>query len=232
MAYRIYQSKHNEAAQVAIGDALLDMLEERQASEITIKELCERAGVSRPTFYRHFDSIEDILGLYAQQVFQNTYHAIEPLMGKGNSGVSIVEHVFEKFLEHRRLFDLLRKRDLLSPLFGRLWILSSGSTQMQVIRAERSVAAMQDTFDVITYSWGGTFSVIFTWIIDGMERPAREMAQAVINAAAHVGSTFDSSYHDVSNIMGSVTSKLSANAEQGGQLSASAEQSGQPSSER
>ena len=217
MAYRVYQSKRNEAAQVAIGDALLGMLEEHPMSEITIKELCERAGGSRPTFYRHFDAIEDVLGLFAQQVYQSTYRAIAPLMGKGNSGVSIVEHVFEKFLEHQRLFDLLRERDLLSPFFGYLWVLNSLPTQEQVIRSERSIAPTQDTFDVITYSWGGTFSIIFTWILDGMKRPAHEMAQAVIRAALHVGGTFDASYHDVSNIMWSVMGKVSAEAQQDAQ---------------
>lgn len=215
MAYRVYQSKRNEAAQVAIGDALLGMLEEHPMSEITIKELCERAGVSRPTFYRHFDAIEDVLGLFAQQVYQSTYRAIAPLMGKGNSGVSIVEHVFEKFLEHQRLFDLLRERDLLSPFFGYLWVLNSLPTQEQVIRSERSIAPTQDTFDVITYSWGGTFSIIFTWIIDGMKRPAHEMAQAVIRAASHVGGTFDASYHDVSQIALSVMDKMGAAAPRG-----------------
>lgn len=215
MAYRVYQSKRNEAAQVAIGDALLDMLRDRQLSEVTIKELCERAGVSRPTFYRHFDSIEDVLGLYAQQVFQSMYGAVEPLIGKGNSGVSIVESVFERFLEHRELFDLLRERDLLTPVFGHLWVMSNTLTQNQALRSERSAAATQDAFDVITYSFGGTFSIIFTWIIDGMKRPAHEMAQAVIRAASHVGGTFDASYHDVSQIALSVMDKMGAAAPRG-----------------
>ena len=47
--------------QKSIRDALMNLLEEKDASQITIKELAECANINRKTFYMHYSSIDDIL---------------------------------------------------------------------------------------------------------------------------------------------------------------------------
>lgn len=41
--------------------ALLSLLEEKDFLYITVKEICERAGVNRSTFYLHYETINDLL---------------------------------------------------------------------------------------------------------------------------------------------------------------------------
>ncbi len=41
--------------------AFLELLEKKDFSYITVKEICERAGVNRSTFYLHYETIEDLL---------------------------------------------------------------------------------------------------------------------------------------------------------------------------
>ena len=41
--------------------ALLELLEEELRAEIPVSRLCRRAGVGRASFYRNFESKEDIL---------------------------------------------------------------------------------------------------------------------------------------------------------------------------
>lgn len=45
----------------SIRDALMNLLEEKDVSQITIKELAECANINRKTFYMHYSSIDDIL---------------------------------------------------------------------------------------------------------------------------------------------------------------------------
>lgn len=45
----------------SIRNAFTDMICEMDYEQITIKELTERAGVNRKTFYLHFDSLDDLL---------------------------------------------------------------------------------------------------------------------------------------------------------------------------
>ena len=42
-------------------EALILLLEKKEYSFITIKEICEKAGVNRSTFYLHYETIDDLL---------------------------------------------------------------------------------------------------------------------------------------------------------------------------
>ena len=43
-------------------EALIELLGEKSLEYITVKEICEKAGVNRSTFYLHYETIADLLG--------------------------------------------------------------------------------------------------------------------------------------------------------------------------
>ena len=49
-------------------EAFLELLEKKDFAYITVKELCEKAGVNRSTFYLHYETIEDLLAESAQHI--------------------------------------------------------------------------------------------------------------------------------------------------------------------
>lgn len=49
------------AAQHAIEEALLVLLEEKELHQISVKELCARANVARSTFYAYYDVLDDCM---------------------------------------------------------------------------------------------------------------------------------------------------------------------------
>ena len=51
---------------VKITTALLDLMEEKEYDDISIKDIVSKAGLSRVTYYRHFNSKEDILIRYLE----------------------------------------------------------------------------------------------------------------------------------------------------------------------
>jgi len=54
------ESKYYNTA-LLMDEALLYLLEKKDYEFITIKEICEKAGVNRSTFYLHYESMEDLL---------------------------------------------------------------------------------------------------------------------------------------------------------------------------
>lgn len=46
--------------------AFLELLEKKDFSYITVKEICEKAGVNRSTFYLHYETVEDLLSESAE----------------------------------------------------------------------------------------------------------------------------------------------------------------------
>lgn len=59
--YHISQDKRSFESSGMIYDALTELMKEKEYSKIKVNELCERAKVGRVTFYRHYDTIDDVL---------------------------------------------------------------------------------------------------------------------------------------------------------------------------
>lgn len=55
-----HESKYYNTA-LLMNEALLILLETKEYEFITIKEICEKAGVNRSTFYLHYGSLDDLL---------------------------------------------------------------------------------------------------------------------------------------------------------------------------
>jgi len=47
-----------------IFDAIMLLMDEMPYKKITVSDICERAGVARPTFYRYYDEKDDVLVEY------------------------------------------------------------------------------------------------------------------------------------------------------------------------
>lgn len=45
---------------VRMDEALWELLEQKDLSYITVKEICEKAGVNRSTFYLHYETFDDL----------------------------------------------------------------------------------------------------------------------------------------------------------------------------
>ena len=54
------ESKYYNTA-CLMNEALILLLEKKEYSFITIKEICEKAGVNRSTFYLHYETMNDLL---------------------------------------------------------------------------------------------------------------------------------------------------------------------------
>lgn len=54
------ESKYFNTA-LLMDQALIELLEKKELSYISVKEICEKAGVNRSTFYLHYETIGDLL---------------------------------------------------------------------------------------------------------------------------------------------------------------------------
>ena len=95
-------------------DALLKLLGEKPIEKISISELCETAGIGRASFYRNFDSKEDILRTYILRIFREwTKEADE----KENMPLGeLLNLMFTHFETYRDFYELLNRRNLICLL--------------------------------------------------------------------------------------------------------------------
>ncbi|TCS37690.1 regulatory TetR family protein [Reinekea marinisedimentorum] len=59
----------------ALYNAVLELMDEKEFDKIGIKEVCEKAGIGRATFYRNFDYVDDILRFATNQHFEQLHEA-------------------------------------------------------------------------------------------------------------------------------------------------------------
>ena len=61
------ESKYYATA-ARMDEAFLKLLEEKDFAYITVKEICEKAGVNRSTFYLHYETVSDLLAESARYI--------------------------------------------------------------------------------------------------------------------------------------------------------------------
>lgn len=72
------ESKYFNTA-VKMDEALIELLEKKDFEYITIKEICEKAGVNRSTFYLHYENTADLLQETIQYIMDSflTYFSVD-----------------------------------------------------------------------------------------------------------------------------------------------------------
>ncbi len=107
------KNQANKLARECIVTALMQLLKEKPLSAISISELTERAGVSRMTYYRNYQSKEDIFSSYLEEALADYQkEARELLLDKQIYDSANLFHCFSYFEKHKEFLDGLFKSGL------------------------------------------------------------------------------------------------------------------------
>lgn len=60
--------------------AFTDLLRQKPIQSITVKSLCDAAGINRGTFYAHYDDIYDLLHKVESEMMQDLETVLKPLL--------------------------------------------------------------------------------------------------------------------------------------------------------
>lgn len=146
-----------------ITDALLTLLRDKPINDITISELCDLGGIGRASFYRNFESKEDILRGYINQILHEWVDGFN-----NNSSILLSEQmkaIFTHFEKHRDFYGLLNKRGLIYLLKD--VIIGIFGPKPEHSKTEAYAMAF------VAYSLYGWIEV---WFQRGMQESAEEMA--------------------------------------------------------
>ena len=142
------------ATAARMDEALFHLLEEKDFAYITVKEICERAGVNRSTFYLHYETVNDLLAESARYIIdklienmpQDTAEFFEKIQTRPLEELHLItpEYLspYLNFInDHRRIFRTALEqssvlgledayfalnRHVFAPLLNRFQVPSSG----------------------------------------------------------------------------------------------------------
>lgn len=162
-----------------IVDALIELMKEKHYSEITIKEISERADLVRQTVYRNFKTKDSILEYYIDifyKEFIDIIYSIESI-----SLFELLVIYFNFWKEKKEFVNNLVKNDIFSM------ILESHLKYLNYIGTDKKFENLiffdgGETSKYLNhFSAGGLWYLLKIWIEDGMKKSPEEMAEIVLN---------------------------------------------------
>lgn len=75
--------RKNSKVRVAIKKSLISLLENHRIGQVSIKELCENAGISRAAFYKHFRDIHEFIEAIEEEFLEELQTRIDAVFDKG-----------------------------------------------------------------------------------------------------------------------------------------------------
>ncbi|MGN0287939.1 MAG: TetR/AcrR family transcriptional regulator [Atopobiaceae bacterium] len=151
---------------------LVDLMDTRPLSSISVSELTKQAGISRATFYRHFSSAEDVLERYIACIMHG--YEREVVHGRGFASYIVPENIVlmaAYFRRHRKLVEVLLARHmgdfLRKPIVQGVLALSLRS---EVDLHERALA--------VAYA-NSLFGLLAQWMEDGMKTAPEDIADTL-----------------------------------------------------
>lgn len=147
-----------------ITDALIALLRDKPIIDISISELCSIAGIGRASFYRNFESKEDILRGYINKIFREWTDEADK---KENIPLNeLLGLMFAHFEKHWDFYSLLNERKLIYLLKDVIIGLCGPKPENSKVEAySRAYVAYA------LYGW------IEVWFQRGMQESAEEISE-------------------------------------------------------
>lgn len=98
----------------AYQDALVELIASQPYHKITVTDLAERSGLTRSTFYAHFETKDDLLDSILGGVLEEFFEELEDFYGMQSDAAKILESdkiFFRVWEKNRHLFPLLDSLD-------------------------------------------------------------------------------------------------------------------------
>lgn len=112
----------NQTVREAIALSLIQLMKNKTFSQITISEIAQKAGVSRSSIYRNFNSKEEILNCYIHDLYHNFFQN-EAIPQQFHKNVDRTQFLLPRFYfikKHHDVFSVLHKNGMLYYIFEQM----------------------------------------------------------------------------------------------------------------
>ncbi len=182
------QSKYFNTAQL-MNEALIILLDKMDYELITIKAICNKAGVNRSTFYLHYETMDDLLAETIENInkrFMEKFSSyditpIDPKISSLDELVFINEQYFLPYLEfikeNRRVYQLVNSHP---NLFKTNKTYDSLFTYMLGPIFNRFGISEEEAHYMLSYYLNGINALIMKWAENGCQEDINEIYQIVL----------------------------------------------------
>lgn len=158
-------------------NALVQLMQEQHISRISVRALCEIAGINRSTFYMHYTDQYDLLNSVEREVLDNlnTYLEKQDFNHNHPISVQVLTIILDYIKENVQLFKALLSENcdfaFQKDIMELAQVISSQLSQPLDPKAQEYIKA---------FSLTGAISILQKWLQDGMDEPSAQMSEFII----------------------------------------------------
>lgn len=176
---RVRYTKH------IIEQEFVELLKEKSAYKITVKEVCERAQINRGTFYKHYLDIYDLLDQLENRAVESL---VRDLFSGDQRGKDTLMDILKILREPQGLPAILVKQNDSTDFIQKL----AGACSAKLTAGMHkgiSEASMNDARMYYEYIVGGSGAILESYMKQEIDKSPEEVADAMIklnDAVCHV----------------------------------------------
>lgn len=172
--YKRCPTEKGAAQQLALEDTLFAMMQEMPYADISVRSLCERAEISRKTFYRLFEKKEDVLIALIDHTYRNYISFQMPEAEIVPGLIKDLQNFFYYWKQQSVLLEILKANHKSSLLIERsvAHIQEENSDILHHIGAENPKFSREITLFFVS----GCMALVIDWHESGYQKSVAEMA--------------------------------------------------------
>lgn len=161
--------------------ALMELMQEKQFSHITIKELCERADLNRTTFYLHYTNLEVLLSEIEEAAAQETLEYIHNIQDSNDEVAQIT--IFLNHIKNNSSFFRTLLCNNPNGVFRDTFLNNLMNSTRETMTTYKTPS---QTYYGQTFIMAGSLDVITKWMEDDFEMPVDALANLLFKMTSSV----------------------------------------------
>jgi AcrR family transcriptional regulator len=163
-----------------IFDAIMLLMDEMPYKKITVLDICEKAGVARPTFYRYYDDKDDVLFEYLAKTINTELLNIEKAKNDDKQNDIVLMFDYKYMIKYQKN---LKKILLITDIENRVTreTLEFPMSLMKHYKKKLSAQEYLICRYKLCYQITGSLRLFFDWFINDMPLPVENIV-TMLNA--------------------------------------------------
>ena len=153
---RLSNKQAKKVTKSCLQTALIQLLDKKELSDISVSELARRAGVSRTAFYSNYQTVDDVLTELIDQELKEVNNSIWEAI---NREEDFFPPIIQKMKDNYDLYSLLMKANIEKTAFF----------QFRDYIKDSYPALDKKAYYMIIAAIGSLRSIIMEWFINGCE---------------------------------------------------------------
>lgn len=160
--YKICKTEKSIERQKLFLTTLIAMMKIRKYQEITVTSLCREMEIPRKTFYRYFDTLEDVLYMVIDDALTESFLYLEIK----TDAIGF----FSYWKEHKELLDILEKSSLSYLLVNRIY------ERLQIYISKQEVSNEEMMYSGFV---SAIMTILLMWHHSGMTQSVEKVSQTI-----------------------------------------------------